>query len=82
MQYQMFYNAQGERLWLPLLAGAAIITAPFWLGGRQCCGNQNNYNNQPGYPGAYPYPYPYPQPQPIPQPVPYPYPYPYPYPIG
>ncbi len=64
-QYNMPYVNQ-TRLWLPLLAGAAIITAPFWLGGRNnCCNNQG-------------YPYPYPQPYPYPYPQPYPYPYPYP----
>lgn len=31
MRYQMFYNERGERLWLPILAGAAIISAPLWL---------------------------------------------------
>lgn len=39
------YQQQPTRLWLPILAGAAIITAPFWLGGRNNCCN----NNQPNY---------------------------------
>lgn len=64
----MYYNypyQQDTRLWLPLLAGAAIITAPFWLGGRNnnCC---NNYPYYQPYPQPYPYPYPYPQPYPYP----------------
>ncbi len=89
MQYQLVYNEKGERLWIPILAGAAILTAPLWLGGRQqCCGN----NQYPIYPQPYPYPqpipqpypqpYPYPYPEPIPQPIPQPYPFPYPYPIA
>lgn len=68
MYYNCFPYQNNTRLWLPLLAGAAIITAPFWLGGRNnCCGNQQYY--QP-YPQPYPYPYPYPQP--YPQSYPYP----------
>ena len=71
MQYQ--YNCQfkdnNERLWL--LAGAAILTAPFWLGRNNCCNNQNSsccpYQQYSPYPQPIPYPYP--------QPVPYPYPY-------
>lgn len=55
MQYHSFINQNGERIWLPLLAGAAIVTAPFWLG-RNCCGNNQQY------PVMYPYPYPYPVP--------------------
>ena len=48
MYYSYLPYQNQTRLWLPLLAGAAIITAPFWLGGRNnCCNNQ-------------PYPYPYP----------------------
>jgi len=60
-----------ERLWL--LAGAAILTAPFWLNrNNNCCPPQQNYNY--GYP--YPvYPPVYTQPYPQPYPVPYPYPY-------
>lgn len=53
MQYQYFINQNGERIWLPLLAGAAIISAPFWLN-KNCC---NNYQQYPNY---YPYPYPVP----------------------
>ena len=69
MRYQMFYNERGERLWLPILAGAAIISAPLWLNGRQCYGNNCYNNQQPMYnQQVYPYPYPYS----------YPYPYPYP----
>lgn len=68
MRYQMVYNEKGERLWLPLLAGAAIISAPLWLNGRQCYG-QGCYQQQ------YAYPYPYPTPYPYPYPTPYPYPY-------
>lgn len=59
MRYQMVYNERGERLWLPILAGAAIISAPLWINGRQCY-NNNCYNNQqPVYQYPYPYPYPY-----------------------
>ena len=70
----MYYNflpyQYSTRLLLPLLAGAAIITAPFWLGGRNnCCYNQVPYQQYPQY---YPQPYQYPQP----------YPYPYPYPVN
>ena len=65
MQYQMVVNEKGERLWLPIIAGAAILSAPFWL------------NNRPNYcPNCYP-PQPYFYPQPYPQPYPYPYPIPY-----
>ena len=73
VHYQMFYNERGGRLWLPIIAGAAIISAPFWLNGRQCCGNQQGlYGNQQPYP-QYQYNYTYPT-------TGYPYPYPYPYP--
>ena len=65
------YQQQPTRLWLPILAGAAIITAPFWLGGRNNCCN----NNQPNY-MMYQQPIPYSYPQPYPFPYPYPYPYP------
>lgn len=76
MRYQMFYNNRGERIWLPILAGAAIISAPFWLNNQKCCNNQTYY--QP-----YPQPQPYPQYQynynypPYYQPYPYTQPYPY-----
>lgn len=43
MQYREYVNANGERFWLPLLAGAAIISAPLWLGAaknNQCCNSQ------------------------------------------
>lgn len=63
------------RLWLPLLAGAAIISAPFWLNGRNtCCNNQQYGMYQPisyGVPQPYPQPYPYPYPQPYPYPINY-----------
>lgn len=65
--YYSYPNYDNTRLWLPLLAGAAIITAPFWLGGRN-----NNCCNYPVYPQPYPQPYPYPYPYPYPQPYPYP----------
>lgn len=70
MRYQMVYNERGERLWLPLLAGAAIISAPLWLNNNKCC-NQGYY--QPQY-IAPPYPYPYTNP--------YLYPYPYNFPLN
>lgn len=57
MQYQLVKGENGERLWLPLLAGAAIISAPLWLNNNKCCGNNQGYQ-APLY--AYPYPYPYP----------------------
>lgn len=66
MQYQQIINEKGERLWIPLLAGAAILSAPFWLNNNNKCCN-NTY-----YPAFYPYP--------ITQPNYYPYPYPYQYP--
>lgn len=63
MQYQEYINERGERFIIPLLAGAAILSAPFWLNNNnKCC---NNYYPQP-YPAPYPiyqsnyYPYPYP----------------------
>lgn len=62
MRYRMFYNNKGERIWLPLLAGAAIISAPFWFNNQKCCGNNNYYQgypNQPYYP-QYQYNYNYP----------------------
>ena len=31
MQYRLIHTPNGERLWLPFLAGAAIISAPLWL---------------------------------------------------
>ena len=51
------YNrtCNNERLWLPFLAGAAIISAPFWLG------LSKNNNNNCCYPQYYPQPV-YPQP--------------------
>ena len=61
----MVVNEKGERLWLPIIAGAAILSAPFWLN------RPNNY-----CPNCYP-PQPYFYPQPSPQPYPYPYPVPY-----
>ena len=64
---------RNERLWL--LAGAAILTAPFWLNKNNNCCPSQTYNY--GYPAQQPYPYPYPQPYPEPYPVPYPYPLPY-----
>lgn len=70
MRYQMVYNERGQRLWLPILAGAAIISAPFWLNGRQCCTNQYGYY-QPAYP-QYQYNYTYPAPYTYPTYVSYP----------
>ncbi len=76
MQFQEIINENGERLWIPLLAGAAILTAPFWLGNNKCC--NNNY-----YPQGQPVPYPYPvyQTNYYPNYQTYPYVAPYPYPI-
>lgn len=74
MQYSNNFCYQDNRLWL--LAGAAILTAPFWLGRNNCCNNQNNSccpYQQYNY-NAYPYQYP----QPVPYPYPYLYPTPYP----
>ncbi len=63
MQYQMVVNEKGERLWLPIIAGAAILSAPFWLNNNRpnnnCC---PNYYPPYYYPQAVPYPYPYPLP--------------------
>ena len=53
-------NQNDERLWLPFLAGAAIISAPFWFG----IGRNNNNNCCPYPVPYYPQPY-YPQPYPI-----------------
>lgn len=71
MQYQQIINEKGERLWIPLLAGAAILSAPFWLNNNnKCCGN--NYYQQPypvyqsNYYPSYVYPYPYQGPYPYP----------------
>lgn len=69
MQYQQVINEKGERLWIPLLAGAAILSAPFWLNNNNKCCN-NSY-----YPAPYPYPV-YPVNY---NPYPYPYQYQYPY---
>ena len=69
MQYQEIINEKGERLWIPLLAGAAILSAPFWLNNNNKCCN-NSY-----YPAPYPYPV-YPLNY---NPYPYPYQYQYPY---
>ncbi len=58
MQYQQIVNENGERFWVPLLAGAAILSAPFWLNNNKCC--NNTYYPQPyPYPYFQPYPYPY-----------------------
>jgi hypothetical protein len=63
MQYQLVYNDKGERLWIPLLAGAAIISAPLWLNKNNCCNNQYPiYQPYPVYQQQLPYPYPYPYP--------------------
>jgi hypothetical protein len=71
MQYQLVVNEKGERLWLPIVAGAAILSAPFWLNRPNNCCNNNYYPpyqyQQPIY-----YPQPYPQPYPYPYPLPYP----------
>lgn len=60
MQYRLIQTPNGERLWLPFLAGAAIISAPLWLNNK-CCNNQQPQYVQPIYPYPYPqyYPYPY-----------------------
>ena len=69
MQYQQIINEKGERLWVPLLAGAAILSAPFWLNNNNKCCNNSYYptpypypiytNNYYPYPYTYPYQYPY-----------------------
>lgn len=60
MQYRLFTSPNGERLWLPILAGAAIISAPFWANNKCCNKNQIQFV-QPYYPYPYPqyFPYPY-----------------------
>lgn len=71
MQYRLVTNSKGERLWLPLLAGAAIISAPLWANNNnKCCQNQVQY---------YPYPMQYYPPYPINYSYYTPYSYPYPY---
>lgn len=59
MNYQ-FNNKNNERFWGPILAGAAIISAPFWFGL-----SKNNNNNNCCYPQPYYQPYYPPYPQPI-----------------
>lgn len=77
------FESNNSRLWL--LAGAVILTAPFWFGrNNNCCNNasQPSYYNQPNY---YPQPNYYNQPNyyygpnitEYPNRVPYPAPYPY-----
>ncbi|MBQ8293535.1 MAG: hypothetical protein IJX78_07050 [Bacilli bacterium] len=66
MQYQMVVNEKGERLWLPIIAGAAILSAPFWLNN-----NRPNNNCCPPYYPPYYYPQPLPYPYPYPMPMPY-----------
>lgn len=59
---QPIYDQNGKRLWAPILAGAAIISAPFWLGlGRNNCCNYYPYYQQPYQPYQQPY-QPYQQP--------------------
>lgn len=56
----------GQRIWGPILVGAAIVSAPFWIGL-----SKNNNNNNCCYPPYYsPY---YPPYQPYPQYPNYPY---------
>lgn len=76
MYYNYFPYQNNTRLWLPILAGAAIIAAPFWLNGRNnCCGNQPYYQTyQQPYPYQYQYQYQYQYPQSYLYPQPYPYP--------
>ena len=52
MQYRLYQTPNGERFWLPILAGAAIISAPLWLNNK-CCNNQQPQYYQPIY--QYPY---------------------------
>ena len=57
MQYREFINEKGERLWLPIIAGAAILSAPFWINGNnKCCGGNNNYYSAPAPNQYQPYP--------------------------
>ncbi|MBQ2892295.1 MAG: hypothetical protein IJE45_05325 [Bacilli bacterium] len=65
MQYQLVKGKNGERFWLPIIAGAAILSAPFWFNNKQCCNNQQYYPQYYPYPvyppqGYYPTPYYYP----------------------
>lgn len=66
-QYQSMQNPNDQRIWGPILVGAAIVSAPFWIG----LSNKNNNNNNCCYPQYYPqyYPQPY-QPQPYYSPYP------------
>lgn len=68
MQYQEVFNERGERLWIPLLAGAALISAPLWFNNKNCNNGNCNYYPYPTY-QQYPYPYPYPYPVPYEQQV-------------
>lgn len=51
-----FQSQENQRLWGPILVGAALVSAPFWIGL-----NKNNNNNnccyQPYYQPYYPQPY-------------------------
>ena len=42
------HNNNDQRLWGPLLAGAAIISAPFWFGLSKNNNNNNCYSSQDG----------------------------------
>lgn len=77
MQFQEIINEKGERLWVPLLAGAAILTLPFWLNNNnnKCC---NNAYYPQGQPVPYQYAYPVYQANYYPNYQAYPYSYPYP----
>lgn len=55
-QSYRFQDQDNQRLWGPILVGAAIVSAPFWLG----LNKNNNNNNNCCYPQYY-QPY-YPQP--------------------
>lgn len=59
-----FQDQENQRLWGPILVGAALVSAPFWIGLNK---NNNNNNNccyhpyyQPYYPQPYQPPYQYP----------------------
>lgn len=57
LQYREFINEKGERLWLPIIAGAAILSAPFWINGNnKCCGGNYNYYSAPAPNQYQPYP--------------------------
>lgn len=48
---------ENQRLWGPILVGAALVSAPFWIGLNKNNNNNNNCCYQPYYQPYYPQPY-------------------------